>query len=198
MQSSPTNSQVFPSFDYSLSPPPTPIAKRARQFLPSNTASSPVPMFFSKSRSLFGPESIGRANNAHHYLSPEEAMEKKQLQVFASRPAPDVLLKPRPTVTSTTHWESSPRPTVAMDKILAPPFTSSGATFRPVSDDVESSIIPELPWLSSNNSSTSKRLEPKKPEQYTFGRQAKLPSFQRGGMRRHIERRRSSFVARSA
>ena len=89
---SPRNSEVFSLSLTSLSPPPTPIAKRGRHSsLPANAVTSPAPMFFPKSQSVF--------RSAHHSRPVENddaiAMERERLAMLASRPIPSLRLLPR-------------------------------------------------------------------------------------------------------
>lgn len=174
---SPRQSEVLSSaLVDSLSPPPTPIAKRARRSSPS----SPAPMFFPKSKSII---------SAAHDPSPspstaekEDTEEKRVALLLASRPVPHTRLSPRPTqfgVKKTTN------------------------TFR--AEDIETLIrtnqLPPLPF-SSPASSTVEQLEAlslsARAKSAGSPPLAKLPSFERGGMHRRTSARRNSLVARTA
>jgi hypothetical protein len=206
---SPLSSQVFGSLD-SLSPPPTPNAKRARHFFPSN-ASSPTPMFFPKSKSLFG-------TNTRAGLSPaseKENAERMQLQRLASRLPPCLQLKPRPTdITNRTARlrlssrsssgdmpiNESRKMRITVDQILPLPLVfheSKTLSFKPVEESSVASI-PELPSLSCSLSDSSKGSVIGSVIKPSVSYQAKLPSIKRDGMHRHIVKKRNSFVARSA
>lgn len=212
---SPLQSEVLlSSLAYSLSPPPTPIAKRAnhRRFFPSNAATpvTPTPTFFPKSKSLI--------NDARHRPSPspstadKEAMERKSLALLASRPVPRLHLTPRPKRfgTNLTNLSSQAngnniRKQVRANELPPLPFSFPDSvveqlTMPSLSDDASSPRI--FVPVSTRSLPTPKSIPtPKRPVESSSagGRQAKkLPPFQQGGMHRRTVKRCNSFAARSA
>mmetsp|Transcript_41085 Transcript_41085/g.72272 ORF Transcript_41085/g.72272 Transcript_41085/m.72272 type:complete len:198 (+) Transcript_41085:118-711(+) len=191
---SPLGSDVFSSLN-SLSPPPTPIAKRERHFFTSIAATPPTPMFFPTSQSLF-------SSSAHRcpfsQLSPanKEAMEEKQLASLASRPAPSLRLMSRSGTNISQASDVKTR--IQAGQILPLPFSFPGTSFK----SIESSIQ-QMPSLSdsSKSSDSANLLEStlKKPEPVVDpNQQVKLPSFQRSGVQHRTVKKRNSIVARTA
>lgn len=199
---SPFSSEVFPSFDYSLSPPPTPIAKRARHFFPNNAATL-TPLFFSKSQSLLDSTSSHQSADGDKEAFRE--LERKHLAMLASRPAPSLQLKPRSTLSDATHdslHSNDISKSFKLDDMPELPFAvpPKNKSFKPIN----SSEMPDIPSLSLSTSSPKKlsKSDPgmgKNPSHPTTAMQhAKLPAFQRSGVHRRTVRKRNSLVARSA
>lgn len=197
---SPFSSAVFPSFDYSISPPPAPIAKRARHFFPSN-APTPTPFFFSKGQSI-----LDSTSSIHSADGDKEAfleLERRQVAFLVSRPAPDLKLKPRSALTDATprtnssatlHYVDSKEVTkrFELDKMPGLPFTClPKKAFKPIS----SPKMPDLPSLSGSDHGVG---DNKLSDPTPTAQQAKLPAFQRSGVHRRTVRKRNSLVARSA
>lgn len=207
---SPLQSEVLlSSLAYSLSPPPTPIAKRAnhRRFFPSNAATpvTPTPTFFPKSKSLI--------NDARHRPSPsspstieKEAMERKSLAFLASRPVPRLHLTPRPKRfgTNLTNLSSQANGDNIRKQVRA-------NELPPLPFSFPDSVVEQLTMPSLSDDASSPRIfvpvstrslpTPKSPAGTSTagGRQAtKLPPFQQGGMHRRTVKRCNSFAARSA
>lgn len=231
---------VFPSFhDSSLSPPPTPLAKRARHFFPSNSeaSSSPVPMFFPTSKSLLSHRSSSSSfhNSSSPRLSPtrlhdrthaaptsptfeKENVARRQLKDMARRPPPALRLRPRPLHcsnkmlhTNSTKGEVDKARQVDMDRIPSLPLWSPCDS----SDDDTPKSCKSVP--TPTTTANPEKVEPKdKPSQVegevvilnkpqrilkkstsAIDGRAKLPTFQRRGVRRVVTKR-NSFAARSA
>ncbi|KAL7546101.1 hypothetical protein ACHAWF_009433 [Thalassiosira exigua] len=172
----------------SLSPPPTPIAKRARRFFPSEDATPPTPMFFPKSQSILQAEELRTPSRLS--TVDMEAMKSEQLEMLASRPAPRLRLKPRLHVymTNTSQKENI---NYQMNADQAAPFPFS--------------LPPSLPSLSVSfcESSTSvssgigSEPTPKKSGPAPAIQRANLPSIQRNGTQRGFFKC-NSFAAMSA
>ena len=192
----PPSSDVFSSYNNRLSPPPTPVAKRGRQFFKSNDdAMLPpeIPMFFPSSNSVMTGH-LSCLKDEEEDINEEENVERRLLKLLASRPTPTIRLKPRPT--SSIHniiTEIPPEDTckkqvltVDMNEIKPLPIYSPSSIAEP-KKSIES-MIRKLPSLSSDS------------ENKTISKSdtRKLPSFQRGGLHRHTTKRRNSIVARSA
>eukprot|EP00581_Thalassiosira_minuscula_P016887 CAMPEP_0183730962 /NCGR_PEP_ID=MMETSP0737-20130205/33969_1 /TAXON_ID=385413 /ORGANISM="Thalassiosira miniscula, Strain CCMP1093" /LENGTH=204 /DNA_ID=CAMNT_0025963569 /DNA_START=459 /DNA_END=1073 /DNA_ORIENTATION=- len=197
---SPVESEVF-SFFETLSPPPTPLAKRGRHFFPSN-ASTPVPMFFPKSQSLLSSPSARRAETLLSRSSPanKEAMAQKQLASLASRPVPIIRLVPRKTKTDTSQVNRAATSTDIKKIIQAGQTPPLPFSFPNDSFDVKQikSAIPQVPSLSDSTASSDSESNMTKPGPVAGPKLAKLPSFQRSGMHRRTVHRCNSYVARSA
>mmetsp|Transcript_32225 Transcript_32225/g.59091 ORF Transcript_32225/g.59091 Transcript_32225/m.59091 type:complete len:198 (-) Transcript_32225:907-1500(-) len=191
---SPLSSNVVSSFD-SLSPPPTPIAKRSCHFFPSNAATPTIPMFFRTSQSLFSSSSP----QCHFHTSSsdnEKATGKKQLASLASRPAPSLQLRVRSSSVSQSRVALKE---LQLDQIPALPFLFPDTSFRSIESSTPQKHSPSNSSTRSSDSvnilkSTSKKQKPiASPNQ-----QAKLPAFHRSGMKHRAVKQRNSFVARSA
>ena len=187
---SPLSSEVFSSFD-SLSPPPTPVAKRGCHFFPSN-ASTPVehmPMFFPTSASLLSPtRKVSLSSSKNH--KENKNIERSTLASLASRPTPCLRLKPRPKNMNVSASPSfildGKKQVLAVDKhtvdqLIPMPFSQ----------------LPMVPNLSldTGKSDNVSNLSPRKISASDPG---KLPSFHQCGMHRHTTKKCNSFVARSA
>lgn len=171
---SPLPSQVFSiSTLDTLSPPPTPIAKRgaSHHFFPSR-ASTPTPVFFPKSKSLLGHDSSGNVSAGG--LTPasapavaegqgdENTVENKQrllAKKLASRgPGPSFRLAPRPRFGSSSSANRTIRNANDTDEYIKkmlgqmppPPLTTSFPDLK----SMEASI-PQVPSLSAHSSSSS-------------------------------------------
>lgn len=167
--SSPLPSQVFSlSTLETLSPPPTPIAKRgdSNHFFPSG-ATTPTPMFFSKSKSLLGHDNDGnvtaggltpasapavgaRQTNENTVENQQRLLAKK----LASRgPVPSLRLAPRPrfggssSANTTNDTEDMKK---LMDQMPPPPLYSPFPDLKSMEAN-----IPQVPSLSSHSSSSS-------------------------------------------
>ncbi|KAL3760193.1 hypothetical protein ACHAWU_008940 [Discostella pseudostelligera] len=133
----PLNPEVLPYLE-TLSPPPTPIAKRGRSFFPAgDDASLNVPMFFPKSASIFGsyqpqsPRSTQPANKDDNSVEAE-------LMFIISYPSPRFRLEQRRTITI------SPPP-------LTPPQNEKFVLQVP--DNSLPLLIPKLPLLPERSKS---------------------------------------------
>lgn len=200
---SPFNSEVLSSFDYSVSPPPTPIAKRARHFFPSN-APTPTPMFFPKSQSLL----VSSFQHSSHKDITD--VERKHLALLASRPSPSVQLKPRHALTDASHrtnrvsscnGSKDVKKRFKLEEMPQLPFSfPPEKSFKPIM----SPTIPDLPSLplssgsSKGLSKSDSALEKKTSSPAAAAQQVKLPSFQRRGVDHRTIKKRNSLVARSA
>ncbi|KAL7537604.1 hypothetical protein ACHAWF_005840 [Thalassiosira exigua] len=202
----------------SLSPPPTPIAKRARHFFPSNAATPtpPTPMFFPKSQSLLRANDISKPSRPS--TVDRETVRKKQLAMLAARPAPRLRLKPniRAPLADASHKENI---NYKMDIDQVPPLPFS---FPPLLPSLSVSFCESPPSMSSSSGirsePTPKKSDPTpavpdeklpsfrrngmhrgfvKCNSFAAGPHAKLPAFQRNGMRRGFVKC-NSFAARSA
>ncbi len=99
---SPHASLIFGPLD-TLSPPPTPVAKRARHFFP-NVAGTPAPVFFPTSHSLLSGrgsgscETFGASSRSAPAAGPpdEENAARQALARLAHIPVPRLKLRPRP------------------------------------------------------------------------------------------------------
>eukprot|EP00581_Thalassiosira_minuscula_P018102 CAMPEP_0183713004 /NCGR_PEP_ID=MMETSP0737-20130205/8016_1 /TAXON_ID=385413 /ORGANISM="Thalassiosira miniscula, Strain CCMP1093" /LENGTH=205 /DNA_ID=CAMNT_0025941751 /DNA_START=229 /DNA_END=846 /DNA_ORIENTATION=+ len=198
---SPLKSEVFSSYD-TLSPPPTPIAKRSRYFIPSNASAHPMPMLLPANQSLLGSSAARRAEpplTTSSYTN-EEAMARMHLESIASRPAPTLILMRRPRIEADTSRDNRDLNNIIQVDTLPPlPFSFPKDSFDFKSIE---SAIPQVPSQSSSNksgSSNSLGSNEKKPDAVASAKhQVKLPSFQRSGMQRRAANRRNSYVARSA
>ena len=190
----PPSSDVFSSYNNRLSPPPTPMAKRGRHFFESNDDTMPpeIPMFFPSSNSVMTGH-LSCLKDEEEDTKEEENVERRLLNLLASRPTPTIRLKPRPTssIHNIMDTEIPPEDTckkqvleVDIGQIKPLPIYSPSS----VAEHKRSieSMIRKLPSLSSDS------------ETNTIPTTRKLPSFQRGGIHRHTTKRRNSIVARSA
>lgn len=162
---SPHASLVFGSTLDTLSPPPTPIAKRARHFFPSN-ASTPTPMFFPKSQSLLSGRSSsstssGRgasfgtlsSHSARPAASTSPLEKEKALRValarLASRPAPHLTLQPRPANHHARLLRINPKSSFRPGADCEVEYLSSREIFPRgyVRGKVEADEIPPLPFV---------------------------------------------------
>jgi len=191
---SPLSSEVVSSFD-SLSPPPTPIAKRSRHFFPSNAAPPTTPMFFPTSQSLFGSSS----QQCHFPTSSsdnEGAIGRKQLASLASRPAPSLQLRVRSSSVSQSRFALKE---LQLDQIPALPFLFPDTAFRPIESSTPQKHSPSNSSTRRSDSVSILKSTPKKQKPIPSpNQQAKLPEFQRSGMKHSAMKQRNSFVARSA
>lgn len=132
---SPHASLVFSSFNLdSLSPPPTPAAKRVRRFIPrGNVETSPTPMFFPKSQSLLGSYSGDNKQGA------SDESRNQLANQLSSRPIPTLQLQRR----LVRHPMNEKESTLLVEKDLnrIPPLPFSFEQ------------IPTVPSLSSSKSS---------------------------------------------
>ena len=187
----PPSSDVFSSYNNGLSPPPTPVAKRGYQFFKSNDDDTP-PMFFPTSSSVMTGH-LSCSKDEEEDIKVEENVERRLLNLLASRPTSTIRLKPR-TMNNDTNDINVPPPEdtskkqvliVDMDEIMPLPIYSSSSVAKH-KKSIES-MIRKLPSLSSDSETkTISKTDTRK-----------LPSFQRGGLHRHTKRR-NSIVARSA
>jgi hypothetical protein len=145
---SPIQSEILNSLA-SLSPPPTPIAKRGCHFFPADSsgdATVPVPLFFPTTASVFGssyhePNRRILSSRSTHHSDEEDDSVDAELMFLISYPPPRLRLEQRRTVT-----------------ITPPPLTPSQneKRFLQVPDDSLKLMIPTLPSLAqeiSNNNS---------------------------------------------
>lgn len=175
---SPLSTEVYSSLS-SLSPPPTPIAKRFRHFVQSN-ATTAMPMFFPMSQSLF----YSSVHRCHHSdASPsnkdEVVTEKKKLKLIASRPASILRLMPRSRTNISQTREGTKR--IQVDQLPPLPFLYLDTSLKSIE-----SMIPRLPSLSDSmkSSDSSQILEStfKKKEHIIYSNQQTMQSaFQRTG-----------------
>lgn len=192
---SPPSSEALPPLD-SLSPPPTPAAKRARQFCSSSNV-GPMPMFFPKSLSILGTEPCPFRLKAEV----DEAVEKKRLAHLGSRPVPRLQLRStlssRGTEQNIAVWakDGSIARQINMNQIPQLPYDNF--SFKSIESE-----LPEMPAMGSSSKSSGSSspivLTPKTPAVSAIEpTHVKLPSFQRNkqGLR---QKRRSSFAARTA
>lgn len=190
---SPLNSEVLSLLE-SLSPPPTPVAKRGAHFIPSNAA-TPVPKYFPASQSIFG--ALLRVD----YPGEKEVAEEMQLRQLASRPVPSFRLKRRPTpmnssrAAATTEGAKKMRVQVHAEQLPPLPLAAGPAL---ASKSSAKMLIPLLPSLSTLSVESSKSTSESASESGPGQQGSKLPSFERQGMHRRVAQRRNSFVARSA
>ena len=190
----PPSSDVVSSYNSRLSPPPTPVAKRGCHFFESNDDTIPqVPTFFPSSNSIMTGHLLCLKDEEED-IKEEENVERRLLNLLASRPTPTIRLKPRPTSSIHNVMDTEIPPpedtckkqvlTVNMNEIKPLPIYSPSSFAEP-KRSIES-MIRKLPSLSSDS------------ETKTIPTTRKLPSFQRGGIHRHTTKRRNSIVARSA
>mmetsp|Transcript_13758 Transcript_13758/g.20743 ORF Transcript_13758/g.20743 Transcript_13758/m.20743 type:complete len:253 (-) Transcript_13758:127-885(-) len=173
---SPLSTDVYSSLS-SLSPPPTPIAKRSRHFFQSSTTSA-MPMFFPMSQSLF----YSSGHRCHHSdaspsIKDEEATEKKKLKLIASRPASILRLMPRSRTNISQTREGTKR--IQVDQL--PPLPSS---YLDTSLKSIKPMIPRLPFLSDSTktSDSSQILESTfEKKEHISNQQAMQSAFQRTG-----------------
>ena len=191
---SPLTPQVF-TYNETISPPSTPLAKRGH-FFPSNN-SAPMPMFFPANKSVMHHPPV---SHKHMTMASSPLMTDMSLSTsLESRPEPSVHLKPRRRLTSKSNSssESDTLPifmlkkklTLNMDGIPTLPLYSPTA----IKPNIES--IRKMPSLSRGDSSVSNSSSLN--TKTSSGPVQKLPSFNRGGMQGNT-RRRNSLVARSA
>jgi len=193
----PPSSDVLSSYNNGLSPPPTPMVKRGRQFFKSNDDTMPpeIPMFFPSSNSVMTGHLSCLKEDEEEDIKEEENVERRLLKLLASRPTPTIRLKPRPTssIHNVMDTDIPPEDTskkqvleVDMNEIKPLPIYSPSSVAEP-KRSIES-MIRKLPSLSSDSETkTISKTDTRK-----------LPSFQRGGLHRHTTKRRNSIVARSA
>eukprot|EP01083_Nonionella_stella_P265365 898967_1 len=193
---SPLTPQVF-TYNETISPPSTPLAKRGH-FFPSNN-SSPMPMFFPANKSVVHHPPVSHKHKTMQASSP--LMTDMSLSTsLKSMPEPSVHLKPRRRLMnskSNSSSESDTLPimlkkklTLNLDVIPALPLYSAPTAIKP---NIES--IRKMPSLSIGDSSVSNSSSSN--TKTSSGPVQKLPSFNRGGMQGNT-RRRNSLVARSA
>ena len=192
----PPSSGVFSSYNNRLSPPPTPVAKRGHHFFESNDDTMPpeIPMFFPSSNSVMTGH-LSCLKDEEEDIKVEENVERRLLNLLASRPTSTIRLKPRPTssIHNVMDTDIPPEDTskkqvlrVDMNEIKPLPIYSPSSVAEP-KRSIES-MIRKLPSLSSDSETkTISKTDTRK-----------LPSFQRGGLHRHTTKRRNSIVARSA
>lgn len=188
----PPSSVMSSSYNNELSPPPTPVAKRGRHFFNSNDTTPQIPMFFPTSSSVMTGH-LSCLKDEEKEIKIEENVERRLLNLLASRPTPTIRLKPRPTtLMHSNNMDTPPEDTKKqvlvfdMDEIMPLPIYSPSSITEP-KRSIES-MIRKLPSLSSDS------------ETKTISKSdtRKLPSFQRGGLHHHTTKRRNSIVARSA
>lgn len=193
---SPLTPQVF-TYNETISPPSTPLAKRGH-FFPSNN-STLMPIFFPANKSVIHHPPVSHKHKTMQASSP--LMTDMSLSTsLKSMPEPSVHLKPRRRLMnskSNSSSESDTLPifmlkkklTLNMDGIPALPLYSPIA----IKPNIES--IRKMPSLSRGDSSVSNSSSLN--TKTSSGPVQKLPSFNRGGMQGNT-RRRNSLVARSA
>mmetsp|Transcript_3711 Transcript_3711/g.9441 ORF Transcript_3711/g.9441 Transcript_3711/m.9441 type:complete len:205 (+) Transcript_3711:195-809(+) len=198
---SPPNSKVLVSFGYSISPPPAPIAKRARVFFPSDAA---TPTFFPKERSVL-------ESSFHHSHQVEE---REQIALLASRPT-CMRLKPRRALADVSRgriYDTKKRVQLRVDQFPQLPFSFPPEEEKSADEPSNSKTIPDFPSFSLSPGISASSASPTDcsiqsnpvPVKTTLskpaavGQYVKLPAFQRGGVSRHSIQRRNSHVARSA
>jgi len=148
-------------------------------------------MFFPSSNSVMtGHLSCLKEEN----IKEEENVERRLLNLLASRPTPTIRLKPRPTSSIHNIMDTEIPPPedtckkqvleVDIGQIKPLPIYSPSSVTEP--KRILESMIRKLPSLSSDS------------ETKTIPTTRKLPSFQRGGLHSHTTKRRNSIVARSA
>ncbi len=185
---SPIQSELLNSL--SLSPPPTPIAKRGCHFFPADggggDATVPVPLFFPKTASVFGSsyhEPNGRilASRSTHPADEDDNSLDAELMFLISYPPPRLRLEQRRTVTITPP-------------LLTP--TQNEKRVLQVPDDSLKIMIPTLPLLSPEISkSNSDKLS------FALMKRSYLPAMKSQSpcdMPHQKVERRHSFAAKSA
>jgi len=175
------------------------MVKRGRQFFKSNDDTMPpeIPMFFPSSNSVMTGHLSCLKEDEEEDIKEEENVERRPLNLLASRPTPTIRLKPRPTSSILSVMADIPPEdtckickkqvlTVDMNEIKPLPIYSPSSVAEP-KRSIES-MIRKLPSLSSDSETNT----------ISKSDTRKLPSFQRGGLHRHTTKRRNSIVARSA
>lgn len=190
---SPPASEVIPPLE-SLSPPPTPIAKRGGSFSRSSNTLNPTPIYF--------PTSWSRLGSAHHpstcsSSADKDATAENQIALL-SRPVPNMQLVRRSpgSGASTLKFDDDEERRKIMSQIPMLPLYSHPETS---SQSVEASVkLLPPPSLDASKRSGNRADRLCNANSVVNQQAVKLPSFQRKGLHHATVTRRNSYVARSA